>query len=320
MPPDRRQNLVELLIGYVDVFAWSYYDMLGLDTTIVEHRLPLIPNQLKRRKPEVALKIKEEVEKQWNAGFLVVVEYPQWVANIEPIPKKDGKRSQQGKSQGQFPLPHINMLVDNIAQHAFYSFMDDFFGYNQIWVAVEDKEKTICITTWGTFYYKVMPFRLKNAEATYQRAMVTLFHDMMHKEVEVYMDDMIAKSRTPDQHLNPVKCTFGIKIGKLLDFIVNQRGIEVNLDKVKAIRNIPPPKTETEVRGFLGGVSYIAMFISQLISTCSPIFKLFQKNQKMEWNDECQEAFEKVKQFLEALPILVADDTDKSYFIYLIGT
>ncbi|RDX92582.1 hypothetical protein CR513_25266, partial [Mucuna pruriens] len=83
-----------------------------------------------------------------------------------------------------FPLPHIDLLVDNTAQHSYYSFMDGFSGYNQIRMAPEDKEETTFITTWGTFCYKVMPFRLKNAGATYQRAMVTLFHDMMHREVE----------------------------------------------------------------------------------------------------------------------------------------
>ncbi|RDX68612.1 hypothetical protein CR513_52377, partial [Mucuna pruriens] len=141
--------------------------------------------------------------------------------------------------------------------------MDGFSGYNQIRMALEDKEKATFIITWGTFCYKVMLFRLKNARATYQRAMVTLFHDMMHKEVKVYVDNMVAKSRMPNQHvndlrklferlwkyklrLNPAKCTFGVKTRKLLGFIVNERGIEVNLDKVKAIRDMPASKTETE--------------------------------------------------------------------------
>ncbi|RDX83322.1 Retrovirus-related Pol polyprotein from transposon 17.6, partial [Mucuna pruriens] len=130
-------------------------------------------------------------------------------------------------------------------------------------MAPKDKEKTTFITTWGTFCYKVMPFGLKNAGATYQRAMVTLFHGIIHKEVEVYMDDMIAKSKTSGQHiddllklfkrlrkyqlrLNPAKCTFGVGMGKLLGFIVNKRGIELDPDKVKAIQDMPAPKTETE--------------------------------------------------------------------------
>lgn len=106
-----------------------------------------------------------------------------------------------------------------------------------------------------------MSFRLKNAGATYQRAMVTLFHDMIHKEIEVYVDDMISKSQTEEVHLvhlkklferlrefklrlNPNKCTFGVRSGKLLGFIVCQKGIEVDPDKVKAIQNMPPPQTE----------------------------------------------------------------------------
>ena len=126
-----------------------------------------------------------------------------------------------------------------------------------------------------------MSFGLKNAGATYQRAMVTLFHDMIHKEIEVYVDDMIAKSRSEEEHLvnlrklferlrkfklrlNPTKCTFGVKSGKLLGFIVSQRGIEVDPDKVRSILEMPHPHTEKEVRGFLGRLNYIVRFISQL--------------------------------------------------------
>ncbi|RDY06362.1 Retrovirus-related Pol polyprotein from transposon 17.6, partial [Mucuna pruriens] len=139
-----------------------------------------------------------------------------------------------------------------------------------------------------------MSFGLKNAGATYQRAMVTLFHDMMHKETEVYVDDMVAKSKTLEQHiedllklfsrlrkyklrLNPSKCTFGVKIGKLLGFVVNENGIKVDPDKVKAIREMPVPKSKSKVRGFLGWINFIARFISQLTATYSPIFKLLRK-------------------------------------------
>ncbi|RDX73875.1 hypothetical protein CR513_46446, partial [Mucuna pruriens] len=182
-PLDLKQRLIELLREYEDIFAWSYRDMPGLDTTIVEHKLPLIPNailvqkQLRRMKPEVALKIKEEVEKQWKVGFLAVAEYPQWVANIVPVPKKDGKVRMyvdyrdlsRASLKDNFPLPHIDLLVGNTAQHSCYSFMDGFSGYNQIQMAFEDKEKTTFITTWGTFCYMVMPFGLKNTEALIRR-------------------------------------------------------------------------------------------------------------------------------------------------------
>ncbi|RDY11524.1 hypothetical protein CR513_03793, partial [Mucuna pruriens] len=272
MPLDLRQSLLDLLKEYVDVFTWSYRDMPGLDHEIVEHKLPLHPNSvpLRRMKPEVALKIKEKVEKQRNTGFLAIVEYSKDLNRANP---KDN-----------FPLPYTDMLVDNTTQYAFFSFMDNFSRYNQICMAPEDREKTTFITTWGTFCYKVMPFGLKNAEMTYQRTMVTLFHDMMHKEIEVYVDDMIAKSRTLE--LNLAKCTFGVKLGKPLGFVVNERGIEVNLDKVKAIREMSAPRTESKVHGFLGRINYIARFISQLTATCSPIFKLLCKNQKMDWDPD----------------------------------
>ena len=130
-------------------------------------------------------------------------------------------------------------------------------------------EKTMFVTLWGTFCYKLMSFGLKNAGATYQGAMVSLFHDMMHKEIEVYMDYMIAKSKTEVEHLvnlqklferlwkyqlrlNPAKCTFGVRLGKLLGFIVSQKGIEVDPNKVKAILEMPEPHIEKQVQGFLG--------------------------------------------------------------------
>ena len=155
-------------------------------------------------RPEMSEKIKTKVMKQFNVGFLVVTSYPQWVTNVVPVPKKDGKvrmyvdyRDLNRESpKNDFPLPHIDILVDNTAQHKVFSFMDGFSGYNQVKVAPEDMEKTTFVTQWGTYCSKVMPLGLKNAGATYQRAMVDLFHNMIHHEIEVYVDDMIARSQT----------------------------------------------------------------------------------------------------------------------------
>ena len=130
--------------------------------------------------------------------------------------------------------------------------MDGFSGYNQIKMAPKDMEKTTFVTQWGTFCYKVMPFGFNNAGATYQRAMVALFHNMIHREIEVYVDDMIARSQTEEEHLdhlhklferlkkyklmlNPNKCTFGVRSGKLLGFVVSGKCIKVDHAKVKAI-------------------------------------------------------------------------------------
>ena len=132
-----------------------------------------------------------------------MVEYLEWLANVVPVPKNDDKVRvcvdfrdlNKANPKDDFSLPHIDMLVDSTAGHHMLSFMDGFSGYNQILMAPEDMEKTSFITEWGIYYYRVMPFRLKNVGTTYQRATTTLFHDMMHRDVEVYMDDMIVKSR-----------------------------------------------------------------------------------------------------------------------------
>ena len=348
LSPQVKEQLISLLKEYVDVFAWSYQDMPGLDTDIVEHKLPLKPEcppvkqKLRRTHPDMAVKIKEEVLKQIDAGFLATSVYPEWIANIVPVPKKDGKVRMcvdyrdlnRASPKDDFPLPHIDMLVDNIAKFDIFSFMDGFSGYNQIKMAPEDMEKTTFITPWGTFCYQVMPFGLKNAGATYQRAMTTLFHDMMHKEIEVYVDDMIAKSRSEEGHLvdllklfqrlrkfrlrlNPNKCTFGVRSGKLLGFIVSQKGIEVDPDKVKAIQEMPAPKTERQVRGFLGRLNYISRFISHMTATCEPIFKLLRKSQNCVWTEDCQKAFDSIKEYLMEPPILLPPVAGRPLVMYL---
>jgi len=164
--------------------------------------------------------------------------------------------------------------------------------------------------------------------------MVTLFHKMIHKEIEVYVDDMIAKSAYEEDHLvnlkklferlrkyklrlNPSKCTFGVRYVKLLGFIVSQRGIEVDPDKVRAILEMSHPCTEKEVRGFLGRFNYIARFISQLTATCELIFKLLRKNQVVEWNEDCQIAFDKIKQYLREPRILHPPVPRRPLILYL---
>lgn len=141
-----------------------------------------------------------------------------------------------------------------------------------------------------------MSFGLKNSGATYQRMATTLFNDMMHKEVEVYVDDMMVKSETREGHfmalekflqqvnkyslrLNPIKCIFEVTSGTLLGHIVGSSGIEVDPRKIKAITEIPTPKTEREIRPFLEKIRYVSRFIAKMTSVYEPFFKLLQKNQ-----------------------------------------
>ncbi|KAH9300724.1 hypothetical protein KI387_012307 [Taxus chinensis] len=143
--------------------------------------------------------------------------------------------------------------------------MDGFSRYNQIRISEQDQAKTTFITPWGTYCYVVMPFGLKNTGATYQRAMTYIFHDLIHKIVESYVDDLLAKAKKRCDHpevlrvilsrlieygvtLNPEKCVFGVTGGKLLGYIISSRGIDVDPTKIKAVLEMVPPSDESGIR------------------------------------------------------------------------
>ncbi|PKI58222.1 hypothetical protein CRG98_021393 [Punica granatum] len=226
----------------------------------------------------------QEVIEQVDAGFLKVCNYSEWVANIVPVEKKnrkvrvyiDFRDLNKASPKDNFSLPHIDVLVDNIACHTQFSFMDGFFGYNQIQMAEEDKIKITFITLWGTFCYKKYKLRL-----------------------------------------NPAKCTFGVKSGKLLGFVVSEKGIKVDPDKVRVIMELPPPSTVHDVRSFLGRLNYIACFIANLIDKCQQLFHLLRKNAAVKWDDECQKAFDTVKAYLIQPPVLVPPSPDCPLNLYL---
>ena len=131
----------------------------------------LVKHKLRRLHTRWSLQVKEEIQKQLNVAFLSVVEYLEWLANVVHVPKKHGKVRvcvdfrdlNKASPKDDFPLPHINMLVDSTTGHPMLSFMDGFAGYNHILMALEDLKKTYFITVWGTYFYLVMPFGLKNA-------------------------------------------------------------------------------------------------------------------------------------------------------------
>ena len=146
----------------------------------------------------------------------------------------------------------------------------------------------------GNFYYTVMPFRLKNAGTTYQRIMIAISHDMMHQELEKYIDDIVVKSKEQEERtqvlrrvfdrcrafklrMNPLKCAFGVSSGKFLGFLVHSRGIDVDL----AIATMKPPTTVKELKSFLGKVSYIQRFIPELESITFAFTRLLKKGAKL---------------------------------------
>ena len=211
--------------------------------------------------------------------------------------------------------------MDSAAGNSMFSFMDGYSGYNQICMAAKDAEKTAFRTPIGNFYYTVMPFGLKNAGATYQRTMTAIFHDMMHEEMEDYVDDIVVKSKTKTGHLqvlervfkrcreyklrmNPMKCAFGVSAGKFLGFLVHHKGISVDPAKTATIATMKRPTTVKELKNFLGRVSYIRRFVPGLASVTGGLSKLLKKGIEFTWEMEQQESFQRIRQIMNHLPTL----------------
>ena len=210
--------------------------------------------------------------------------------------------------------------------------MDAFSGYNQIQMGEEDQEKTAFIMSRGLFCYKAMPFGLKNTGATYQRLVNKMFHDQIGIYVEVYVDDMLVKSKENEDHitdlketfqvlrsynmkLNPGKCTFGVSSGKFLGFMVSQRGIEANSNKIVAILEMSPLKTVKEVQSLTGKAAALNRFVSRSTDKCLPFFKILRK--AFQWTEECQRAFEELKAYLSSPPLLSPSKMSKELYLYL---
>uniref|UniRef100_A0A2N9HZF6 Uncharacterized protein n=1 Tax=Fagus sylvatica TaxID=28930 RepID=A0A2N9HZF6_FAGSY len=315
LPPKMKESLVQFLKDNKDVFAWSHEDMPGINPSIISHKLNVDPSlrpiKQKRRvfAPERNNAIMEEVDKLLAANFIREVFYPDWLANVVMV-KKNTRKWQ--------------MCVD---------FTDlNKACYNQIVMDESDQEKTSFITSRGLFCYKVMPFGLKNAGATYQRLMNRMFHDQIGRNVEVYVDDMLVKSKEEDGHLddlretfqtlrkyqmklNPSKCAFGVYSGKFLGFMVSQRGIEANPDKIKAILEMQPPKSTKEVQRLTGRVAALNRFMSRSTDKCLPFFKTLKK--AFEWTDECQQTFEELKRYLTEPPLLSPSKQGEELYLYL---
>ncbi|XP_059664235.1 uncharacterized protein LOC132310008 [Cornus florida] len=294
LEPNFQADLIKLLKEYKDCFAWSYEEIPGLSRELVEHRLPIKKDFQPYKQPpmrmslEVMLKIKEEIERLLKAGFIRTVRYVEWLSNVVPVIKKNGKlricvdfrNLNIATPKDEYLMPMADQLIDSAVKHEILSFMDGHSGYNQIYIAEEDIHKTAfrCPRAINTFEWVVMPFGLKNAGATYQRAINSIFHDMIGRFMEVYIDDVVVKSSAKKQYLehlkkafermrvhklkmNPLKCAFGVSAGNFLGFLVHKRGIEVDQNKAKAIMNAMAPTNKKLVQRFLGQAEYEALII-----------------------------------------------------------
>ena len=228
-----------------------------------------------------------------------------------------------------YPLLQIDTLVDSTARHQLLSFMDAFSGYNQIRMDESDQEKTSFVTSQGLFCYKVMPFGLKNAGVTYQRLMNKMFAHQIGRNVQVYVDDMLVKSMNEEDHLketfdtlrlfnmklNPNKCAFRVTTEKFLGFMVSQKGIEVNPEKVRAIMELEPPRTVKEVQSLNGKIAALNRFVSRATDRCLPFFRTLRKS--FEWTDECQTAFNDLKTYLSSPSLLSPSVQGEELYLYL---
>ena len=181
---------MELLKRYVDVFAWTYDEMLGLDPELVVHSLNVDPRiklviQLARVfHIEVKAQITQEVKKLLAAGFIKPIQHPKWLSNIVPMKKRNDQirccvdfcNLNKACPKDEFPLPNINLLLDSTTGSSIFSFKDGYSRYNQIRMATKDTKKRTFKIPIGNIYYTVMPFGLKNTGAMYQHTMTAIFH------------------------------------------------------------------------------------------------------------------------------------------------
>nr|KYP61871.1 Retrovirus-related Pol polyprotein from transposon 297 family [Cajanus cajan] len=343
------KDIKQVLRKYSNLFAWTAADMPGIDPNFHCHRLSICrdakPVAQKKRKMggERARAVKEETMKLLQAGFIREVKYSTWLANVVMVKKSNGKWRMctdymdlnKACPKDAYPLPHIDALVDGAAGHQRLSFLDAYSGYNQIPMYPPDEEKTAFITDSANFCYKVMPFGLRNAGATYQRLMDKIFRHQIGTCLEVYVDDMVIKSNSAANHLkdlhsifdevrqhnmrlNPAKCTFGVAGGKFLGFMLSKRGIEANPDKCQAIINMQSPRNIKEVQRLAGRIASLARFLPCMAEKSRPIMSLLKKATKFQWNEECKATFQSFKTMLITPPLLSKPDPCLDMIVYIL--
>nr|XP_009757868.1 PREDICTED: uncharacterized protein LOC104210618 [Nicotiana sylvestris] len=274
--------------------------MPGISKEIATHKLnvdPFYPSvrQIRRKFNSVINDaVREEVEKLLENGSIRESKYPQWVANMVMVKKKNEKWRMcvdftdlnKAYPKDLFPLPHIDQLIDTTAGHELLSFLDNYSSYNQILMEEEDQEKITFITHQGTYYYKVMPFGLKNAGATYQRLVTKMFKDQLGKIMEVYIDDMLVKSKRKGDHIDHLREAFDIlkRCHKLFAILKKDNGLQWNSECVNALKELktylysplPLAKAEPGERLLLFlamcDVAVSAVLVQENKGTQSPIY------------------------------------------------
>jgi len=309
--------------------------MPGIHPDVMSHKLAIFkearPVAQKKRKigEERRRAVKEEVKKLERVGFIKEIKYTTWLANVVMVKKASGKWRMctdftdlnKACPKDAYPLPSIDRIMDGASGHNFLSFLDAYSGYNQIPMYGPDRPKTAFITDQANFCYEVMPYDLKNVGATYQRLMDRVFRRQIGRTKEVYVDDMVVKSQTVEDHvcdlkevfhqvrkynmrLNLEKCMFGVPASKFLGFMLTARWIETNPDKCTAIAEMRSPKNLKEIQQLVGRLTSLARFLPKLTEKIKPILKIMKKQIADKWDDRCEEAFQQIKVMISSPPIM----------------
>ena len=349
--PATRIQLKKLLSNNKDIFAWCPADMTGVPRDIAQHCLNIKPSvepvaQGRRSfSEEKAKAMDEQVTELLNAGILREVKYHTWVANPVMVQKHSGgwrmcvdfKDLNKACPKDCYALPEIDKKVDSLASFRWKCFLDCYKGYHQVQMKEEDEEKTAFRTDKGIYCYTKMPFGLRNAGATYQRLMDTVFSEDIGKTVEVYMDDLVIMSheeetmlhniqrtfdslRSVNLKLNPTKCSFGMEEGKFLGFIVTRDGFKVNPEKVQAIQLMPSPATVKEMQRLAGRLAALNRFLANHAAKSYPFISTLRncgKKTPFQWTPEAEAAFKQMKECLIQLPTLTAPKEKEPLILYL---
>ncbi len=342
LPSEKELPLLRFLVRKHGNFAWTT-SQLGR-TSLIKHTINTGNEKVVRKHWYRTSKsernfIESEIQRMLNEDLIERSIGP-WAAPVVLVRKKNGKlrfcvdyRGLNAITQKDaYPLPRIDDMLDSFGRSRWFSSLDLASGYWQVEMVPNDRLKTAFITQFGIYQFKVMPFGLCNAPATFQRLMDEVLRDLLWKFVMVYLDDVIVYSETFEDHLehlnevfdrlevaglklNPEKCSFVKSKLEFLGHIVSDKGIQTDPAKVQKVKDFPVPQNITQLRGFLGLTSYYRRFVPNFSKIASPLNKLLKKGVVYEWTMVQQQAFDDLKGRLITSPILIFPNFEKQFVL-----